>query len=443
MAEIIRMPKLGFDMQEGLLVRWVKMEGDAIQKGDVLAEIETDKATVEVEAHGSGKIYKHLVEVNTSVPIGDPIAVTAEEGEEVDLDSLLGDTSEKGTEETDDQPTEETVHPKEESPREQKEEKTAQPVETQKSDEDRIKASPLAKKMAEDNDLDLGDLTGSGPGGRIVKKDIEAALAAEKTVEPKSQTQPAQTQAPGEPEAEPLPEAVWQADFKSPADNTVPMSKLRQAIGRRMQESKQQLPHFYVTSSVDVGELMRLYKQVNDSLPKEQKISVNDYVIKAAAFALRSFPAMNASIKDNSIVQHGAVNIGVAVAVEGGLLTVVVRDADVKPMRVISDEVKQMAARVRSGKIKPEDVEGSTFSISNMGMFDVENFAAIINPPEAAILAVSSAQQVPVVVDDQVKIGWRMKVTLSADHRVTDGVEAAKFMQILSKHLESPLRLLL
>ena len=435
MAEIVRMPKLGFDMQEGLLVRWVKQEGDSVQKGDILAEIETDKATVEVEAHGSGKLYKHLVEADTSVPIGDPIAIVADEGEDVDLDELLGSSGQKEVSSS--------AEAKKEAPEKKEESQTSESVESSSQTGERIKASPLAKKMAEDHQLELADLSGSGPGGRIVKKDIEAALAAEKSKPVEKEVQPEAIQRPTEEKVEALPQAIWQADYQAPKDQSVPMNKLRQAIGRRMVESKQQIPHFYVTSSVNVENLMLLYKQVNGSLPKEQKISVNDYVIKATALTLRSFPAINASIKGDSIVKHGAVHIGVAVAVEGGLLTIVVRDADVKPIRVISDEVKKMAARVRDGKIKPEDVEGSTFSISNLGMFDVENFAAIINPPEAAILAVSSAQQVPVVEDDELKIGWRMKLTLSADHRVTDGVEAAKFMQTLSKHLENRLRLLL
>lgn len=435
MAEIVRMPKLGFDMQEGLLVRWVKMEGDTVNKGDILAEIETDKATVEVEAHGEGILFKHLVEANTSVPIGDPIAVVAEKGEDVDLDQFLGSSNKNVS-----APQSES---KKESQKKVEIKNENEPTDVQKDEEERIKASPLAKKMAEDHQLDLEALTGSGPGGRIVKKDIEAALAAEKVKPVEQKPQPVEHQRQIEEEVVALPQAVWQAAYKAPSDQIIPMNKLRQAIGRRMVESKQQIPHFYVTSSVDVDSLMGLYKQVNASLPKEQKISVNDYVIKATALTLREFPGINAYIKGDSIVQYGAVHIGVAVAIEGGLLTIVVRDADVKPIRVISEEVKQMASRVRNGKIKPEDVEGSTFSISNLGMFDVENFAAIINPPEAAILAVSSAQQVPVIVEGEVKSGWRMKVTMSADHRVTDGVEAAKFMQALSKHLENPLRLLL
>jgi pyruvate dehydrogenase E2 component (dihydrolipoamide acetyltransferase) len=222
----------------------------------------------------------------------------------------------------------------------------------------------------------------------------------------------------------------------------VPLNRLRAAIGRRMVEAKQQTPHFYVTRQYDVAALLELRAQLNALLPDEEKISVNDFIVKAAALALRQFPNLNASLQNDQIVRHGAVNIGVAVAVEGGLLTVVCRDADRKPLRQIAMEVRAMAARAREGKVRPEDIEGSTFSISNLGMFDVEHFIAIINPPEAAILAIGSAQETPVVKDGQIQPGWRMKATISVDHRVSDGAEAARFLQALAPYLEQPLRLL-
>ena len=209
-----------------------------------------------------------------------------------------------------------------------------------------------------------------------------------------------------------------------------------------MVESKQ-APHFYVTHEYDMAALMKLRKEVNEFLPEEQRLSVNDFIVKAVALTLRQFPNLNASFSETEIVRHGSVNVGVAVALDSGLMTVVCRDADLKPMRVISGEIKSMAARARAGKVKPEDIEGSTFSISNLGMFDVENFAAIINSPEAGILAVSSVRQVPVVVDGAVVVGTRMKATLSADHRVTDGAEAALFMQKMAQYLEKPASLLL
>jgi pyruvate dehydrogenase E2 component (dihydrolipoamide acetyltransferase) len=220
------------------------------------------------------------------------------------------------------------------------------------------------------------------------------------------------------------------------------MSKLRLAIARRMTESKTTLPHFYVTHEYKVDALLDLRKQFNAIVPENEKLSVNDFIVKAVALTLRQFPNLNASLNGNSVVRHGAVNIGVAVSVEGGLMTIVCHDADQKPLRQISAEVKAMATRARDGKVRPEDIEGSTLSISNLGMYDVENFAAIINPPEAAILAVGSAREVPVAENGVLKSGWRMKATISVDHRVSDGVEAAKFMQALVTYLEEPLRIL-
>lgn len=444
MAEIVTMPKLGFDMNEGTLVRWIKNEGEEVTKGDVLAEIETDKATVEVESSFSGILYNKLVEADAIVPIGDPIAVIAEKDEKVDLESLLGKKTEPKSSKPESKPAKsESIEVSED---ETTEDKTT--VTSEDDDGERIKASPVAKKMASENQINLVEVEGTGPGGRIIKKDIEAVLdskpektapiveskpekAIEKTVEEKPET------------GKSLPSSIWLADELSREETRKTLNKLRQAISRRMVDSKQNIPHFYVTKSINVEALMSVYKQVNETLPAQQKISINDYVIKAAALTLHEFPNLNASISDNEMIQHGHVNIGVAVAKEGGLLTIVVKDADVKPIRVISQEVKEMATRVRSGKVKSDDVEGSTFSISNLGMFDVENFAAIINPPESAILAVSSARKEAVVIGDEVQISWRMKVTLSADHRATDGVEAAEFMKTLAYQLENPLRLLL
>ena len=220
------------------------------------------------------------------------------------------------------------------------------------------------------------------------------------------------------------------------------MNKLRSAIGRRMLESKQSIPHFYVTSDIDVVRVLDLREQINSLIPEGEKLSINDFVIKAAALALRKYPNLNASISGSDIIRHGHIHIGVAVSVEGGLLTIVVKDADRKDLRAISKEVKDMAGRVRVGKVKSEDIEGSTFSISNLGMFDVENFAAIINPPEAAILAIATARETVVVDNGEVAVGMRMKATISADHRVTDGVEAAKFMQAFKQLLETPVQLL-
>jgi len=289
-----------------------------------------------------------------------------------------------------------------------------------------VKASPLAKKIARDNKVDLARLQGTGPGGRVVRKDVEAALAG------------------GQPSAvsQPRPAVTSTPVVVTAEDQTVQTTRLRQAIGRRLVESKQTIPHFYVTHEYKMDALMAMRKQANEYLPDNEKLSVNDFILKAVALTLRQFPNLNATIKGSEVIQFGHVNVGVAVTVPGGLMTVVVKDTDQKSMRQISGEVKAMAGRAREGKIKPDDVDGSTFSTSNLGMYDVEDFIAIINPPEAAILAISSAREVPVVDNGQVKPGWRMKATVSVDHRVSDGAEAAQFMQKLAEFLENPVRML-
>jgi pyruvate dehydrogenase E2 component (dihydrolipoamide acetyltransferase) len=440
MAETITMPKLGFDMAEGTLVRWVRVEGETVEKGQVLAEIETDKATVEVESNAAGVVYKHLVEQGSIVPVGTPIAVIAAPGEKVT--DLPAQPAEAKT------PT--PVKEEAKTPAPAKEDESAPalaegaPAPAEVLEGGRVKASPLARRLAEERQVNLAAIQGSGPGGRVVRKDIEAAMAAPAVKPAAAAEAPAAPAAPEPAKTVPtvLPMA-WSGSVSVPADERIPLDRLRTAIGRRMTESKQQLPHFYVTHTYNVEALMTLRTQLNALLPEGQKLTVNDFVLKATALALRQFPNLNASIIGNEVVRYGHINIGVAVAVTGGLLTVVCKDADQKPMRLISSEVRDMAARVRSGKVRTDDIDGSTFSISNMGMYDVEHFIAIINPPEAAILAVGSAQKMPVVDGDTVRVGMRMKATLSADHRVTDGAEGAQFMQALAQYIEQPMLLLL
>jgi pyruvate dehydrogenase E2 component (dihydrolipoamide acetyltransferase) len=432
MAETVSMPKLGFDMAEGTLVRWVKAEGESVNKGEVLAEIETDKATVEVESPYSGIVLRHLVEEKSIVPVGAGIAIITAPGETVDLQASASKPAA--------QPAAAGHTPTTSAPAAA----ASQAAAVIAPPSGPVKASPLAKKMASDSGIDLSQVQGSGPQGRIVRKDVEAALASAATVTrvPAAAvaTTAVSTAAPKSAAALPLP-VITAGDV--PADQHIPVDRLRAAIGRRMTESKQQLPHFYVTHEYDMAAVMEVRKQANELLPEDQKLSVNDFVIKAVALTLRQFANVNASLQGNEIVRHGHVNVGVAVAVEAGLLTVVCKDADRKPLRVISQEIKDMVARARIGKVRTEDIEGSTFSISNLGMFDVEHFVAIINPPEAAILAVGSVKQVPVVVNGEIKVGTRMRATLSADHRVTDGAEAAQFLQRMAVFLEKPIGLLL
>ncbi len=417
MAEIVIMPKLGFDMAEGTLIRWVISEDESVEKGQVLAEIETDKATVEVESPYTGVVRRHLVDQGSIVPVSTPIAVIGEEGEEIDFERLVG------------KPQEQESRGKLEPAVEEQPAETRAETETV-SEESRlpagVRASPLARRMAQNLGLDLRSIKGSGPAGRIIKTDIEAFQAAP----PVS----------GVPPLAEFPLVSGQI----PEDRVVPLSRLRTAIGKRMLQSKVEFPQFFVTHEYDVAALMEMRRQVNTLLPEGEKTSINDYVLKAVALSLREFPNLNARLDEGNqaVIQYGHVNIGVAVAVEGGLLTVVCHDADMKSIRQISLEVRSMAARAREGRVKVADIEGSTISISNLGMFDVEEFIAIINPPEAAILAIGSANQVPVVKENAIVPGWRMKVTISVDHRVSDGAEAARFLQALTKYLEEPLRLI-
>jgi pyruvate dehydrogenase E2 component (dihydrolipoamide acetyltransferase) len=432
MAEVVTMPKLGFDMAEGVLVRWVIAEGEAVERGKVLAEIETDKATVEVESAFTGVVHKHLAGEGDVLPVGVPIAVIAEAGENINLADLLGDAALPETAPKAESALQESAATPETSSDAPTPVAVAAPEGGQLPGG--VKASPVARRMAQQNGLDLSAIRGTGPGGRIIKADIQTFLSAPTLTTDRRPTI-AETG---------LPSPVFRPVGEAPADQIIPTTKLRQAIGRRLVEAKQQVPHFYVTTEYDMAPVMALRQQVNGMLEGSgEKLSVNDFIVKAVALTLRQFPNLNASLRGTEVVQHGQVNVGVAVAVEGGLLTVVNRDTDRKSLRQISAETRQMVVRARDGKVRPDDIEGSTFSVSNLGMYDVEHFIAIINPPEVAILAVGSAQQVPVVVNGELAVGWRMKATISVDHRVSDGAEAAQFMQALKTYLEEPLRLMI
>lgn len=421
MAETINMPKLGFDMAEGTLVRWVKQVGDNINKGDVLAEIETDKATVEVESPASGVVLQHIVEQGAVVPVNAPIAIVGAAGEKVNTQSAT--TNQKVEDEKTKTETPPQFSGKADSVPPTFSSSKTSAISGQPSG---VKASPLAKKIAKDNNLNLASIQGTGPGGRVVKKDVEFALSSgQPSTVSKSSSQP-----------------IYESRITNYENQIIQTTKLRQAIGRRLVESKTTIPHFYVTHEYKMDALMDMRKQINAYLPDNEKVSVNDFILKATALSLRQFPNLNATIKENEIIQFGDINIGVAVTVPGGLMTVVVKNTDQKSLRQISGEVKAMAARAREGKVKPDDVDGSTFSTSNLGMYDVEDFIAIINPPEVAILAISSAREVPIVENGQIKAGWRMKATISVDHRVSDGAEAAQFMQKLAEFLENPVRML-
>ncbi len=421
MAEYIVMPKLGFDMREGVLNNWLKEIGDVINKGEVVAEIESDKATLELEAQVEGTLLAYLEGAGAVVPIGANLAIVGEPDE--DISDMTGaapaEPSEKAQSAA--EPDVSTPAPA----------TVAAPSGEAVSAEfpEGIKATPVARRVAEEKQVDLSRVNGTGPGGRIRKADVEAYLA---------QPQPAAA-----PAAAPAKAITPTAVSVGPDSEAVETTRLRQAIARRMVESKTTVPHFYVTTEVDMEAALALRKQVNGALPEESKVTINDLIVKAAALALREFPNINASFAGEKIVRHQRINVGTAVAVEGGLLTVVQKDTDTSTLSKIATDNKAMIGRARVGKIKPDDVDGSTFSVSNLGAFDVDSFVAIINPPEAAILAIGSVKQVPVVVDGELAVGTRMKATISADHRVSDGAEAAQFMQSFKAYLENPLRLLI
>jgi pyruvate dehydrogenase E2 component (dihydrolipoamide acetyltransferase) len=415
MAEFIVMPKLGFDMREAVLVSWSKDIGDSVEKGEVIAEIESDKANLELEAQASGTLLKFLAEGGDVVPVGGNLAIVGQEGEDIsDMAAAAGEGVPAGREEK--EPAASKAEP----------EAAAAPASESSVVSGEfpggVKASPVARRVAEEKGVDLRQVTGSGPGGRIRKQDVEEYLA--------SGPRPAAAPAPAVAEA-------------GPDTTAVPASRLRQVIGRRMAESKTTVPHFYVTTEVDMAPALELRKEINALLPEDQRVTVNDMIVKGAALALRDFPNINASFGGDKIIQHNRISVGTAVAVEGGLLTVVQKDTDKTPLSQVAVDNRTMIQRARDGKNRPDDFEGATFTVSNLGAFEVDHFIAIINPPDAAIMAVGTARQVPVVVDGQLTVGWRMKATISADHRVTDGAEAAQFMQRFKAIIETPLQLLL
>jgi len=419
MATTVTMPKMGFDMVEGKLLRWLKKVGDPVRAGEPLAEIETEKVNIEFEAPASGVLKAVLIEEGTTVPVGTPIAIIGAPDEPVEVPGKTPAQAPTPTPAPAPAPAVPTPAP---AP-------APSPAATPTPmPEGRVKASPLARRLAREAGIDLREIPGTGPGGRVVKRDIDRYLQARA---------PAPTRA-----VAPAP-AVAPTPPPPPPPTAIPVSPLRQAIARRMTVSKQTVPHFYVTVEVDMDEAMAWRARINEALGERGRVSVNDMVVKAAALALREFPALRSSYQEGGIVRHEAIHIGIAVALEEGLITVVLRDADKKPLAQIARESKELVERARSGKVRPEDIEGSVFTVSNLGMYEVEHFIAIINPPEAAIMAVGSVREVPVVKNGQLAVGRRMKVTVSADHRVTDGAEVARFLQAFRRYLENPLLLLI
>jgi pyruvate dehydrogenase E2 component (dihydrolipoamide acetyltransferase) len=432
-------------MEEGNLIGWLVSEGDTVEAGDTLAEVETDKATMELDSYYDG-VLLHIAVKEGPVPIDGVIAVIGEEGE--DWKAVLaaasggqnsnGKSSEKVEEKAVEAVSEATSAMSAES----------QPAAGSGDDTTRVKASPLARSMAKEANIDLTSIDGTGDNGRIVKRDIEAAMSepAQSVPAPAPQaapSAPAQAPAPPKPASEPSAPVVTPFAYGGGSEEnfeTVPVSQMRKVIARRLGESKFTAPHFYLTTEIDMGKAMSLRNRINEVAPT--KISFNDLVLKASAAALRLHPAINSSWMDDHIRVNKDINIGVAVAVEDGLLVPVIRYADIKTLSQINSEVKSLAGKAKNRKLQPNEMSGNTFTISNLGMFGIEEFTAIINPPDACILAVGGIIQKPVVKDGNIVVGNRMKVTLSCDHRVVDGASGAQFLNTLRDILEDPIRLM-
>jgi pyruvate dehydrogenase E2 component (dihydrolipoamide acetyltransferase) len=430
MASQVVMPKMSDTMEEGVVVKWLKREGDRVAAGDALAEIETDKAVLELEATTPGVLRTILAQEDSKVPVGQLIAVISAEGE--DVSALVEEVS---------PPAIQTLSPTPLTPPPGNTTSTPPAARRQASiAEEWIDASPLARRMAEKAGIDIAHVRGTGPGARVVKRDIEAFLGALRSAasSPPRGTPPAAGEV-----AAALHDSATPVDTGGVHYIEQELNMMRKTIARRMVLSKTTAPHFYMTSDVDMERAIALRKSLNELAQGGVKISFNDMVLKAVANALREFPRLNVSYVDDVLRQHQRVHLSMAVALDDGLITPVLRDCDRMSLGEIARAAGELIERARARRLKPEEYTGGTFSISNLGMYDIEDFGAIINPPEAAILAVGTIKEQPVVVDGQVGVGHRMKLTLSCDHRAVDGATAAQFLQIVKRLLEQPLTLML
>ncbi|MEW6360874.1 MAG: pyruvate dehydrogenase complex dihydrolipoamide acetyltransferase [Pyrinomonadaceae bacterium] len=423
MAEKFLMPKLSPTMEEGQISRWLKNEGDSFEANETLAEVDTDKATMEMTALNGGTLLKIIKKAGETAALGEPIAIIGEKGE--DISALVAELEKSGSEAPSqtlaEQPVVETAKPLQS----QVFEPAAAVVQTANGSGSRLLVSPIAARMAAENGIDLKTIKGTGPNGRIIKRDIEALL----------KTAVATTAA--------APRQAFSATIGPAPYRDEPVSKMRKVIATRLAESIGPIPTFYLTAEIETDNLLAARKQINEHLSEEEKISVNDFIVKAAAIALGKHPWVNSSYRDGFIRFFEQADIGVAVAIDEGLITPVVRGADRKGLAEISSEIKSLASRARERKLQPDEYTGATFSISNLGMMGIKEFTAIINPPEAAILAVGSSQPQPVVRNGEIVIRNIMNVTMSCDHRVVDGATGARFLQTLRQLLENPALMLL
>ena len=470
MAEKLNMPQMGYDMQEGTLVRWLKSVGDEVSLGEAVAEIETDKAVVEFESTAEGVLLELLVEEGTTVAVGESIATVGAEGETLAAD---GDDADE-TDEAEPVAAEEPSEPEaEEAPEAEEDEDEAVAIPLPASPSE-VRASPIARKLAAERGVDLNTVEGTGPGGRILRSDVlaaepvpapaeepeeEPAEASEAMEEPSAPEDEAPVVAEEEPAAEEeepfevveeepameAPEEVEEpAEPEPEADDMglVPLTRMRQQIARTTVGSKTTIPHFYVSTDIDMTDAMSLRREINASLEGDARVSVNDLVIKACVHTIKGFPKFNSSYTDDGIRMHDSINIGIAIADENGLIMPAILDCGDKSLTEISAASKDLVQRSQSGTLHAEEYTGGTFSISNMGMFDVTSFVAIIQPPQSAVLAIGTVQKRPVVQGDSVVVREIMSATLSVDHRVSDGAEGAQFIVQLKEYLEHPLRLL-
>lgn len=435
MAEVMEMLALSPTMSEGTLGEWRKREGDLVAEGEVIAEVETDKATMEMESFYGGTILKLLAAPGQTVTVGEPLAIIGKPGE--DIAQLLAGMGKGGgaaaAPSAPSAPSAPAVQPA--APEAVVVAAAPAPVATPEGG--RLKASPLARRIAKEQGLELAVLNGSGPGGRIVRRDVEEAMARPKAAAS------APVPAPAPPASAALPVAGI-VPTEVPGTQQ-PLSQMRKTIARRLAQSWQSVPHFYLTMDVDMAPAMAQREQINQQLKSaglDVKVSVNDLIIKACAVALERYPKVNVAFQGDYVVQYDEVNIGVAVAVDDGLVTPSVTKANTKGLATIAREARDLALRARERKLRPEEFTSHTFSISNLGMYGIENFQAVINPPDAAILACGAVQQVPVVIDGQLAVGTRMKMTLSCDHRAVDGATGSEFLLKVKELLEHPVLLL-
>ncbi|MCI5060930.1 MAG: pyruvate dehydrogenase complex dihydrolipoamide acetyltransferase [Alphaproteobacteria bacterium] len=424
----VLMPALSPTMTEGNLAKWLKKEGDTIESGDVIAEIETDKATMEVEAVDEGVLGKILVSEGTqNVAVNELIAVLLEEGEnDNDIEDFINDKSaQNAAPKTSVTPSVENKAPavSKAAPK--------QPSTPVQQGGVRVFASPLAKRIAADKGIDLSQVQGSGPKGRIVKADVEGFTGGASAPQMTSSTSPVQ------------PTGDQKVNEFGMVYTEIPNNNVKKITATRLQESKQSVPHFYLTIECQIDELLRTRKMINEAANGEYKLSVNDFIVKACANALKAYPAANVSWSEEAVRQYVHSDISVAVSTPNGLITPIVKQAENKGLRAISDEIKDLAGRAREGKLKPEEFQGGAFSVSNLGMYGIAEFGAIINPPQACILAVGAGEQKPYVHNGEVKIGTFMKATLSVDHRAVDGAVGAEYLKVLKNYIENPAAMLL